>query len=276
MTDPGSPFCQRWQGGRHSWRHTSEGGFDPRRYEVALIDVDKPVKAFVEAHHYSRSFGAAVQRTGLYEGDRLVGVAVFGGPMNDLVLTNSFPHLTPYDESLELTRFVLLDEVPANAETWFLARSFQLVAERGLRGVVSFADPVPRRAENGTLLSPGHVGTIYQASNGYHAKERSTARSHWQTPGGLIVSPRTLQKVRKQERGHEYAEQQLVDLGARRRTAGEDPRAWLREALHATCRTVRHPGNYRYLFRLGTRAERSRTVITMPLTAYPKQLQPAA
>ncbi len=44
----------------------------------------------------------------------------------------------PYTESLVCSRFVLLDECPGNSESWFLAR----LLARGVRGVVSFADPV--------------------------------------------------------------------------------------------------------------------------------------
>ncbi len=37
--------------------------------------------------------------------------------MQGRVLPNVFPDLVPYDESLGLSRLVLLDEVPANAES---------------------------------------------------------------------------------------------------------------------------------------------------------------
>jgi hypothetical protein len=58
---------------------------------------------------------------------------------------------TPYEESLELNRLVLLDEVPANAETWAQARAFRLAAARGVRGIVAHSDPELRTsAEVGT------------------------------------------------------------------------------------------------------------------------------
>ena len=44
----------------------------------------------------------------------------------------------------------------------------------GMRSVVSFADPVPRRV-GGRVLFPGHVGIIYQAANAVFTG-RSTAR----------------------------------------------------------------------------------------------------
>jgi hypothetical protein len=33
--------------------------------------------------------------------------------------------------------------VPANGESWFLARCWEMAARQGVRGVVSFSDPVP-------------------------------------------------------------------------------------------------------------------------------------
>lgn len=271
--NPASDNTQRWRNGGHSWRHTSEGGFDKTRFEVALVNDDGPVKAFVEQHHYSRAYPAASLRAGLFERGALVGVAVFGVPMQEKVLTLPFPHLVPYTESLELSRFVLLDQVPANAESWFLAQAFREVAGEGLRGVVAFADPVPRLLRDGTVLSPGHVGTIYQASNGLHTRERGTPRTLLVGPDGRVFSARSQQKIRKQERGHEYAERQLAEWGATPMQSGEDGTAWLRAALlQAGVQRLRHPGNFRYGFRIGrTRAERNRVVFAMATAPYPKK-----
>lgn len=224
-------------------------------------------------HHYSGSYPAARLRAGLYEHGELVGVAVFGVPMQAAVLTRPFPGLTPYAESLELSRFVLLDRVPANGETFFLAQAFRLTANEGVRGVVSFSDPMPRVRADGTIVSPGHVGTIYQAANGWHTADRGTPRTLLIGPDGRVLSERALSKIRRQERGHGYAERQLVDHGARPRRPGESSADWLDTALaEARVRRVRHPGNYRYLFRIGrTRAERSRVTFAMASAPYPKK-----
>ncbi|MCX4460146.1 hypothetical protein OOK58_57220 [Streptomyces sp. NBC_01728] len=61
---------------------------------------------------------------------------------------------------------MLLDDVPANAETWAQARAFRLAAARGVRGVVAHSDPEPRTrltAHGPETIFPGHYGTIYQA-----------------------------------------------------------------------------------------------------------------
>jgi len=163
-----SGLALRWTHRLHAWRHRSEGGFDRRRYDVAELPDDCTARAFVETHHYSASFPVARLRYGLYRGPHLEGVAVLGVPARARVLTRPFPDLVPYAESLVLSRFVLLDAVPANAESWMLARVFALARRRGLHGVLSFSDPVPRRRADGTAVMPGHVGLIYQASNAVH------------------------------------------------------------------------------------------------------------
>jgi hypothetical protein len=95
----------------------------------------------------------------------LVGVAVFSVPMSQAVIPKWLG--VSASSGVELGRFVLLDEVPFNAETWFLARAVRVLRAElpELAGIVSFSDPVPRRDSSGALVMPGHVGTIYQARN---------------------------------------------------------------------------------------------------------------
>lgn len=268
IVSPASDYCQRWTGGTHSWRHTSGGGFDPSRYDVEPMGGDAEAKRYVLAHHYSGTFPSALLRFGLYERGELLGVLVLSAPTQGKVLTNVFPDLEPYEESMELGRLVLADAVPANAESWFIARCFDLAGSAGVRGVVSFADPVPRRI-NGRLIFPGHVGTTYKASNALYCG-RGTARTLRVLPNGSVINARAMQKIRAQERGHEYAERQLIDLGARVLRAGENPATWLNEQLRAITSPVRHAGNHRYVFTLGTRSDRRRVRIAVPSETYPK------
>jgi len=93
------------------------------------------------ADHYSRSYPAALQRYGLWSGGQLVGVAVLGVPTSARTLTNVLPTCEPYRQSAVLSRFVLDETVPANGESWFLARVFAQAADTGMRGIVSFAHP---------------------------------------------------------------------------------------------------------------------------------------
>ncbi|MFI5864580.1 hypothetical protein [Streptomyces sp. NPDC051546] len=93
-----TPWCQRWREGRHSFRHTSAGGFDPRHYIVEPLAV-RMAKEFVLRHHYSGAFPSAKKTFGLFnicDGEpRLSGVAVFGLSVSRSVLERALPGLEP-------------------------------------------------------------------------------------------------------------------------------------------------------------------------------------
>lgn len=277
-------FNQRWRDGRASYRPAGET-IDTRRYEVAPIDGDAEARAFVERHHYTASYPAARFRFGLYsrlhddrtevprpeavravragplrhvrdDGDepegrdvrplpdaRLVGVAVFSVPVNDRSITNVFP-VHPL-EATDLGRFVLLDGVPANGETWFLARCFELLRVAGIRGLISMADP-----------AAGHVGTIYQAHNAVYLG-RATPRTLHVLPDGTVFNDRAQQKVRdgRGTRGFDYACGLLTRSGAPDPGDG-DAGAWLREWRGRLCRRARHRGNHKYAWPIDRRLRR--------------------
>lgn len=50
--------CQRWREGRAAYRPARET-VTTRALDVSSIDTDREARAFVEAHHYSRSYPAA-------------------------------------------------------------------------------------------------------------------------------------------------------------------------------------------------------------------------
>lgn len=242
--------CQRWRAGRCRWRPSAEG-FDPRAYEVAPIADDTTARAFVEAHHYAKSYPAARRRFGLYtRRGALVGVAVYSVPMHPAVLR-------PWrgDDATELGRLVLLDAVPGNAESWFVRRTFDVLAAEGFAGVVSYSDPVRRVALDGRVVLPGHVGTVYQALGAVY-----TGRGRSQTlrllPDGSALSGRAVAKIRGGERGWRYAVEQLVAAGARAPAEGEDLRGWLDEVLPSLVRPLRHDGCHRYVWGLSEGARR--------------------
>jgi hypothetical protein len=239
-----SSVCvQRWRERRDSYRPAGEP-IRTAEYEVGEIVQDVPAKAFVERHHYSGSYPAARFRFGLYRRGELVGVAVFSHPCRDSVLTSVFPG--PPTAAAELGRFVLRDDVPANGETWFLARSYELLRGR-LVGVVSFADPMARQTSDGVQVFPGHIGTIYQAANGVYLGQagRRTIRL---LPNGRVFSARAAQKIRAAERGWRYSAEILMSAGAP--APKGDPGQWLRTWLPRVTRTIRHPGNHRYAWAL--------------------------
>jgi len=168
ITRPSTEWCQRWTAGRASWRHRFEGGFDRSRYEAALLpEAEAEAKAYVLRNHYSRSYPAAHARYGLWRGDQLVGAAVLAVPVNTAVLTGVFPGLVPMEESTTLGRFVLDNSVESNGETFFLGRIWRMAAQEGLRGIVSFADPMPRRDAAGSLRTERRQVMLAMAPHAY-------------------------------------------------------------------------------------------------------------
>lgn len=239
--------CQRWRSGAASYRPAGET-IATRLYEVAEIAKDGPARAFVEAHHYSRSYPAARRRYGLYRAGSLVGVAVFSVPCRSEVLRP----LPESAEAAELGRFVLLDDVPANGETWALARCFELLRRDGFEGVVSFSDPWPRATLDGRRVFGGHVGTIYQAHNAVYLGQARTDTARL-LPDGRSLHNRAVAKIRGLDKGWRAAAQALVDAGAP--PIEGDPRTWVELVLPRLVRTFRRPGNHKYVWGL-TRAVR--------------------
>ena len=132
-------------------------------------------------------------------------------------------------------------------ESWFLGQVFRLAAEAGIAGVMSFSDPVARTTADGALVKPGHIGIIYQAANAAYLG-LGTPRTHVLLRDGTMFDDRTAQKIRKQERGHEYAERRLIAMGAPPIRAGERSADWLARALgDVGARRVRHPGKHRFI-----------------------------
>jgi len=273
---------QRWLTKTALYRPIGEP-FDPRRYDVREIPKTT-AEAFTVTHHYSNAFPATRLCYGLYDSlppqgrlPELVGVAALGVPSHPAVLTNPFPSLVPYEESLDLSHLVLLDRVPANAESWFCARAFTLAAENGIRGLVAFSDPMERwrmsadgRPER---FMPGHYGYVYQALN-FAYLGTTTPRQIIVLPDGEQLPERSLSKVTGQERGADGVIARLMTRGAPPLKDGGDRALWLEAALHACgARRLRHSGKHKYAIRIGrTRAERSRTVFTLPTgRTFPKR-----
>src|SRR5206468_753503 len=120
---------------------------------------------------------STAHRFGLYQRGTLAGVALFGPPASANAHRAVFPTLASA-EGLTLGRLVLLDEVPANGESWFVARCFERLRDRGVVAVESCADPEPRTDAAGERVFRGHLGVVYQATNGrYRGRTRpSTLR----------------------------------------------------------------------------------------------------
>jgi hypothetical protein len=263
--------CQRWRKGRDSYRPAGEV-IDPADYEVRPLDTVADARAFVELHHYSHAWVADRFRYGMFHrrDGELVGVAVFSTPAHPNVIGNWFPSLPDWRLGVELGRFVLLDKVPGNGETWFLARCREYLRAAGITGIVLFADPVPRTRADGSTVFVGHVGTIYQASNAVLA-----GRGRGQTlrlfGDGTNFHRRNRGKILGLHAGWRGAVSELTRRGAfawgdlEAGTRAERA-AWLESAIAATTRPLRHPGNLRYLWGLSRRTRRQ----LPPTDRYPK------
>lgn len=262
---------QRWRDRTPSFRSTGEL-ITTSEYEVVLSSSDKVAKAFVEQHHYSGTYPAARERGLLYRAGELVGVAVFSQPASEAVL-----EILPCDRAVavELGRFILLDNVPGNGESWFLARCFELLRAEGYEGLLSHSDPVARRSVAGDVVLPGHVGLIYQATNAIYTG-RSNPTLHVLKPNGTIFSPRSMTKIRRWERGARKCVDELVSIGAEAPTANEladrdGRRAWMWRAIGRTCRRLAHGGNHRYVWALDRRIRKAVAALRVD-APYPKQL----
>lgn len=266
-----SHVCQRWRDRQDRWRPSGEI-INTDDYGVRVIP-HREARAFVEGHHYSGSYPADRVRVGLMRKrgpgpGELVGVAIFSVPAQRRAIPSWCG--VPSSHGVELGRFVLLDDVPGNGETWFLARAFSaLQAELPeIRAVLSYSDPMPRQDASGRLVMPGHVGTIYQAHNGLY-RGRSSARTLYLDRRGRIMSPRTMSKLRGGERGADGAYQQLLEAGAPPRGFGEPPREYLARALASEAFTrFRHRGNHAYVW--GLDRATLRALRATPSAPYPK------
>jgi hypothetical protein len=257
-------MTQRWNGGRDSYRPAGEV-IRTSDYDVAPIAQNAVAKAFVEAHHYSGTYPAARFRFGLYRRGALAGVAVFSHPCSDRVLTKVFPVDDP-KMAVELGRFVLLDDVAGNGETWMLGRCFDMLRSSGIADVVSFSDPMPRMASDGRVVLPGHLGIIYQAHNAVYLG-RGDRRTLRIMPDGRSFNHRAEQKIRGRESGWKYAAHQLEAHGAEPLTEAMDANGWLDVWVPRLTRPLRHLGNHKYAWAVD-KALRRHLQKSLP---YPKQ-----
>lgn len=228
-------------------------------------------KEFVLKHHYSGSMPPTRVSVGLFRDNDwgmhdLVGVAAYTVPNHERVI----PKWLNMDKTqgIDLGRFVLHESVPANGETWFLSQSFDLLVEElpEMRGVMATSDPVVRMNKHGEVTMPGHVGTIYQAHNGRNVG-RTSSYYKKMNPNGVIVTDRTLNKLRNGEKGNNYVYQMLKEYAGLKRP-DED---WKQYVARAEQKFVKfkHPGNHVYCWAVGDEKKRTRRKFHEPLP-FPK------
>lgn len=148
------------------------GDFDS--YRVEKID-SKRGKEFVKEHHYSHGIHNGPMCYGLLRGEELVGVLAFATPGSEAVCSSVFGPERKRSVT-ELHRLVLLDEVPKNAESFFISRALKLlkIDRPYYKAVLSFADS-----------TQGHMGTIYQATNALYCGTTAKATFYLDETGRL-------------------------------------------------------------------------------------------
>ena len=239
----------------------SDDRFHAAEYEVAPL-AEKTAKEFVTANHYAASYPSARRRFGLFWFGQLVGAAIFSHPVNNAVLTNAFDCTAT--EAVELGRFVLLDEVPFNAESWFFTRCKELLKKEGFAGIVSFSDDAVRTDLNGRIVFKGHLGIIYQATSAGYVGRGSKSRSLI-LPDGLILSPRAISKVRGDESGADYVCRRLIKFAASPMpVAAGQRKLWFEHELKLQTRIFRHPGCHKYLWKLDRRVKIKNRILAYP------------
>jgi hypothetical protein len=267
-------FCQRWTKGREFYRPAGEP-IRVTEFGVERIS-DSESKVFVADHHYAPNSPPQILSMGLFRKtgvrrSRLVGVCRFSVPMNQRAIpkhTGQAPR-----NGCELGRLVLLDEIAANGESFFVARALKgLAAEKPhIHAVVSYCDPMPRHRADGTAFKRGHIGTCYQALNARHVG-RAKPRTLLMTRDGQVISERALSKLRNDESGSAYVYRQLLSAGCQRRKAGEATTDYLERAIkEGGLRKTRHPGNLVYSWAIGgPRNRRTRQQQLPEALPYPK------
>lgn len=132
-------------------------------FSVEPCDV-RVIQPVIERVHYSGSiFGVTTTHCYAVVANGVVaGGAIFGKP-------GAYNVSRKYDKGeplLELRRFVLEDWLPRNSESKSLAMMFRDLRGRGIKRVLSYADP-----------SFGHTGVIY-AATGFERMGVTTTRKH--------------------------------------------------------------------------------------------------
>jgi len=152
----------------------------PRLLDFSRVSLTQ-VTDFVKLHHYSHTHTCVCDYNfSLAFNGNLAGACLYGKLAGALCWLDGENNHKNYRE---LTRLVLLDEVPKNSESAFIGWSLAwLKKNTDLIGVISYADPLF-----------GHTGGIYQATNWIYTGKQEAAGPRLAV-NGKEVPARTLYK----------------------------------------------------------------------------------
>ena len=136
------------------------------------------VSDFVKKHHYSHTSKNGVIShcfSARVNDDVLVGAALFGHTAGNEKTGSIFkPPFDGIEHCRELTRFVMIDEMPKHSESMFIGLCLRWLRNNThLLGLISYADP-----------EHNHTGIIYQATNWLYTG-RSTPSRKFIVDGGV-------------------------------------------------------------------------------------------
>ena len=190
-----------------------------------------------ENWHYSRSVPPPPHvRIGVWESGVFIGVILFARGANKSLVSN---YGLRQDEGCELVRVALFKHVAPVSRILSLALSWIKNKEKGLRLIVSFADP-----------EQGHHGGIYQATNWIYAG-KSEDSFKWKDKKGREWHPRMVSK-----------KGQKVVFGKIRRVVSQ-----------SECVKIHCEGKHRYLMPLDAEMRARVLPLSKPYPKRPKQAE---
>lgn len=150
-------------------------------YTIDLIDKTIAKKLIIE-NHYSHKWTSCRYAIGLFDGENLIGVAVYGFPVGRQTVKSITPNLKN-SEVLELTRLWLVDEAPKNSESYFLGKTFDWLRKNtDVKVLISYSDPMQ-----------DHLGIIYQATNWlYQGNNTMLVKGYLHKINGEVMHPRSV------------------------------------------------------------------------------------
>lgn len=135
-------------------------------YAIRQIDYKTAMDVIVREHYLHRKC-PCTNAFGLFLGDELKGVVVYGTPASS-PLRVGIAGAGNANNVVELTRLWVCDSVPRNGESFLIGNT---VAMAGKEIVVSYAE-----------IQQGHVGVVYQATNWLYTG-LSAKRTNWTVEG---------------------------------------------------------------------------------------------
>ncbi len=185
--------------------------------------------------HYSKSVPVPpLVKIGAWENEKFIGVVIFSRGASSNLLK---PYGLNSDQGCELTRIALSDHKTPVTRIVRIAIKFLCQHNKGLRLIVSFADP-----------NQGHVGGIYQAGNWIYAGQSAKSKEYW-------------------HKGKKYHGRQVSEKGWNIQQ-GQKRRC----PKPSQCQIVETEGKYRYIMPLDDDMKEQITKLSKP---YPKRSKQA-